>query len=1267
MATESIQPNSSEIHVLQVNIKGCQMAAIQLEHYIKEHNVDIVLLQEPFVKKFHMTNVPRGYEYFPKNTCYHPQAAIICRQDLLSVELSYASFETSVTIQTLIQNEYFYFTSIYCKFGDKDPHLHITRTFNQLSKQQLKHTLCGMDSNAHNPLWFSKKLDTEGEVVEEILLEKQLCLLNNDPDSPTFLCTTGSSFIDLSVAGCIMANNVSEWYVSDDESFSDHAYIHINLSLVYEPMVRYNISKTNWVNFNKCLRERLSEENVQNDLNKLESSILVYDSSPVLASVSEIVHHNSLCDGIEAVITTICECYNLAMDACIPKFTARKKSSPWWNPLLTASRKTVSRARKQMQTQRKRGVDSVMLSDTISRYRSCRKDYKKMIKESKRLHFQSIITSSGNPWGIISEIFKYRRKDSIPLLKKSDGSFCKSNEDNLEFLLKMFFPDDDLLTEERVHRYIRNQTEVFLKNETDTPLPNILENEMKVATFSFECNKSPGIDRITPAIIQNTYECVKSLILKIFNILLRLRHFPSNWKRQLTIPIKKPKKLDLTYYKSFRPITLLPYFGKIYEKIIRSRLTYLSVNNSWISTKQFAYQKNKSGELAVSSMINDIEIALDQRKHSLVIFLDICGAFDHVWHPDVVWELIKRNCPIGYIKIIASYLRDRTVTLMANGHSKSKKLTRSSPQGSLLSDFIWNIIADTLLTLEIPSDTTIQAFADDSQIVITAKDFPDLIRTANQCMIILGEWSISHKMSFDPTKFHALLFTRTQKRHIPPFDIKYGNQNIKLENSVRMLGIDVDNKLSFNNHVQQQCFKAKKLLLQLNSYCSHTWGLSSSCLKLVYTAIIEPVILYGCFIWCTALKKQSVQKQLKSIQRKCAIMIVKGLKTMSYDSSIYLSRLPPIISKVEERIITTTIRYKDVLLRERINYGHVAYALGICHKYDISPESYEAPANVIEYPPPYSVPKTKFLTLERNEAITFANSDIEENTVAIFTDGSKIDDKTGNAFIAYCSKPLETTFREFKLQKGNSVFQNELFAIEAAVNWIISLHHVLKSTYAFIIFTDSLSSINDLSNYHRTRNSRTLSIIQNLIYSDINLTISWCPGHEGVHGNEAVDRLAKKAAVQDSAEIKVPLPVSHAKLAIRTKVTLEQENDYSISTCRLKRFFPTFMSLNDCLNSKSLSYQMVQILSGHCRLNSYLHTIGYSDSAFCSCGSREVETIEHFIFTCRNYEHLRPRMKLVASILFLDWPFDIEKVIENKHIFSAVETFVIKSKRLERS
>ena len=98
----------------------------------------------------------------------------------------------------------------------------------------------------------------------------------------------------------------------------------------------------------------------------------------------------------------------------------------------------------------------------------------------------------------------------------------------------------------------------------------------------------------------------------------------------------------------------------------------------------------------------NVENLLEKHEHTLVIFLDISGAFNSVWHPDVIFELIKKHCPVGYIKLIMSYLSDRIVTLMANGHKASMRLSASSPQGSVISDFIWNLISDTLLKAKFP-------------------------------------------------------------------------------------------------------------------------------------------------------------------------------------------------------------------------------------------------------------------------------------------------------------------------------------------------------------------------------------------------------------------------------------------------------------------------------------------------------------------------------------------------------------------------------------
>ena len=92
---------------------------------------------------------------------------------------------------------------------------------------------------------------------------------------------------------------------------------------------------------------------------------------------------------------------------------------------------------------------------------------------------------------------------------------------------------------------------------------------------------------------------------------------------------------------------------------------------------------------------------------------------------------------------------------------------------------------------------------------------------------------------------------------------------------------------------------------------------------------------------------------------------------------------------------------------------------------------------------------------------------------------------------------------------------------------------------------------------------------------------------------------------------------------------------------------------------------MAQILTGHFKLNAYLQTIGFSKTSFCDCNHNKVEDLDHFIFHCEKFDHLRNSMKFVSSVLFLPWPFNIELIVANDHLYEAIETFVIASRRLD--
>ena len=87
------------------------------------------------------------------------------------------------------------------------------------------------------------------------------------------------------------------------------------------------------------------------------------------------------------------------------------------------------------------------------------------------------------------------------------------------------------------------------------------------------------------------------------------------------------------------------------------------------------------------------------RAHDMVaaILLDISATFDRAWHLAILKNLLDKAMPLQYVKLIQNYLSDRTVSLTYGGRTATKTLTRSTPQGAVLSPFLWNIYLDTLL------------------------------------------------------------------------------------------------------------------------------------------------------------------------------------------------------------------------------------------------------------------------------------------------------------------------------------------------------------------------------------------------------------------------------------------------------------------------------------------------------------------------------------------------------------------------------------------
>ena len=148
----------------------------------------------------------------------------------------------------------------------------------------------------------------------------------------------------------------------------------------------------------------------------------------------------------------------------------------------------------------------------------------------------------------------------------------------------------------------RSFTEYIKKHGTTQPEKVISVTEFKNAFFSLEINKSAGYDDITFNVVKKCFGDLHKPLLHIFNLSLQTGIFPDKLKiARVTLLFKGGKKFELGNY---RPISVLPCFSKIVEKIMYNCLYKYLTDNSILFKKQFGFQEGHFSENAVFQLVD---------------------------------------------------------------------------------------------------------------------------------------------------------------------------------------------------------------------------------------------------------------------------------------------------------------------------------------------------------------------------------------------------------------------------------------------------------------------------------------------------------------------------------------------------------------------------------------------------------------------------------------------------------------------------------------
>jgi hypothetical protein len=389
-------------------------------------------------------------------------------------------------------------------------------------------------------------------------------------------------------------------------------------------------------------------------------------------------------------------------------------------------------------------------------------------------------------------------------------------------------------------------------------------SQVQEAVQGLEVGKAPGPNGVLNRALTHLPKREITFLMKLFNAVLRRQYFPPAWKHARVISILKPEK-DPTLPSSYRPISLLDTVGKLFEKILLTRVLREVNERGLLRDEQFGFRPRHSTALQLARLVERVNRNFDERRLSGAVFLDVAKAFGNVWVEGLLYKLAILNFPFYLVKTLSSYLHLRTFQTSFKSATPTRRTMRAGvAQGGLVSPVLFSPYVNDIPT---PSrHVELALYADDTALIATSRS-PLLLVTyletyLNRLEIWLRDWRIAINVS----KSTEVLFTKTTRRVQRPRPPQLFGKPIEWGETARYLGVTFGTRLTWSAHVNQVRKKAVQRLGLLSILLNRS-GLSIRNGVLLYKQLIRPMMDYACPIWRSAVQHTLIN--YKCLQSKC--------------------------------------------------------------------------------------------------------------------------------------------------------------------------------------------------------------------------------------------------------------------------------------------------------------------------------------------------------------------------------------------------------------
>ena len=620
--------------------------------------------------------------------------------------------------------------------------------------------------------------------------------------------------------------------------------------------------------------------------------------------------------------------YNTQLDATCkldkPKRSKRTvKANPWISPGIIESVKTKHRLYSIWNKCKKRKckveirIDSspplcsctacASIAISYDKYRVHRKILKDVIRQAKCKYYGLKIHNcngdSKKVWRIINELRGKQKREIKPSFivdsKKVTDRRKIANEFN-----KYFASLATKLNEKHI-------ADVITQGLPITPTPSFydfLPKSNPSSIFMHNCSNEE-VDKIISElkngkssdipinVVKYSAPVIIPHLVKLYNVSLYEGFFPDELKTGRITPIYKKENAELM--ENYRPVSTLPVFGKILEKLIYSRFYNFFLSKGVLTDSQFGFRKGHSTSHALNYSIQHIENELRKKNHVVGIFIDLSKAFDTIDHNKLLRKLEHYGIRGNASDLIKSYLSNRKQYVSVLDENSDKlHVVWGVPQGSVLGPLLFILYINDLCNIT-NEHVKFVLFADDTNIFIAANTREVAYSRANQILSSISKYMKCNLLHINAKKSCYMYFSPNKRTTVPNPDeqpelVNYVHIEGKLLSRVsqtKFLGVIIDDQLNWKPHLDS-------LNRRLKSACGRIYKIKSNLpenlYKEIYHTLFESHLSYSISVW-GGVSKSKLQP-LFLTQKKC-IRIIFGDTEAFLDKFRTCARTRPLESQ----------------------------------------------------------------------------------------------------------------------------------------------------------------------------------------------------------------------------------------------------------------------------------------------------------------------------------------------------------------------------------